>query len=117
MDRNALIDRGIIAEGYICEIRKEEDLDSATLKTIIKYVPYMSYKDKYGSEHKYRITTTSSFAPYNLHDKFKLVYDPEGEREPLVMTRLGLWGDVIGFAACGLFLILWILWSSHGIWW
>ena len=116
LNRRILLARGIVADGVIAEIRLEEKSNSDTGKTIVK-VPYMQYTDKEGIKHKYQISTNSVFAPYNLNDEYKLVYDPEREYEPMIMTRFGIWGNVIGYAFCGLFMVFWIWWSSYGIWW
>lgn len=82
-----------MANSYVSEIQEEEKVDAETGTKYINKILFMNYKDKSGEEHTYRISTTSDFAKYHLREKYKLVYNPDGEYEPLIMTRFGIWGD------------------------
>jgi len=117
MNKKIVLKRGIVTDGIICEIKEEEERESESGVLTIKKIPYMTYTDSEGVEHKYQVKTTSDFAPYHLHAEYKLVYDPMGEHGPLVMTRFGLWGDVLGSAVCGLFFLLFTVMVSKEIWW
>ena len=76
VNRNTLLSRGIVTDGYICEIQEEEEIDTETGNTIINKIPFMAYIDNKGMKHKYRISTTTDLAKYHLDDKYKIVYDP-----------------------------------------
>ena len=115
--RNTVLERGIVTDGIICEIKEEEERGSESGALIIRKTPYMAYTDREGVEHKYEIKTTSVFAPYHLDSVYKLVYDPMGEHDPLVMTRFGLWGDVLVPAAVGFSFFLFVAYGSNGYWW
>jgi hypothetical protein len=112
--RESILAKGKVADGVIIDIIKEVEYENKATTRFGK-IPIMEYTDDIGIIHQYRISTTSDLFPYTLHTRYKLVYDPEGNNEPLVMTQFGLWGEVVGYVCCGFFLVIWVAITAFGI--
>ncbi|HRX29344.1 MAG TPA: hypothetical protein P5235_08145 [Saprospiraceae bacterium] len=104
-----LLDRGIVTDGYISKIETKKELDSDSSKTYHTDVPYMSYTDKNGQNITFKITMTSDLAKYHQGESYKIVYDPKDELKPIILTKFGLWGETLGYLACALFLLSFII--------
>ena len=111
--RNSILAHGKVADGEIIEIKVELTFGRKG-KSVINRTPIMQYTDHHGVTQRYKISTQSDLFPYSLHARYKLVFDPEGKHEPIVMTHFGLWGDVIGYFLVGLFLLIWVLITALG---
>ena len=111
--RKSILAKGKVTDGVIIDIIKDVEFENKR-NTRFDKIPIMEYTDDIGIVHQYRISTTSDLFPYTLHTRYKLVYDPEGKQEPLVMTQFGLWGEVVGYVCCGLFLVIWVAITALG---
>ncbi|MBK8391781.1 MAG: DUF3592 domain-containing protein [Saprospiraceae bacterium] len=72
----------------------------------ISYFPIIEYVDLNRNVQVYRFTSTTSFVKYKIGQNLNIVYSPINNQDLIVLDRFGIWGDVLGFAICGIFSIL-----------
>lgn len=86
----------------VVEVIKEENMGKNMGTVSYSHWPIYEYEDIYGNQIRYRPSSISFLEKYKVGDKVQILYHPnDGKDEVLVLTKVGFFKDILGYAIVG----------------